>query len=241
MNDLEASSATQSLTTPIVVWLTQEIEQRRLEPGHKLPSEKQLCEQFSVSRSVVREAVSQLKSEGLVSSQQGRGVFVNQRGTRQSFRLDPTSLNDAEDVGYVIELLIAIEETAARLAALRRTPDNLKRIKQALVGMEYAIVHDQLGDTEDYAFHQAIVDATQNPHLIALNEYLEQHIRRLIRKARSNTAQYHRNLVEHVQEEHRAIVRAIETGDPDAAANAAKSHLLNAALRLDTYMAYSSS
>lgn len=238
MNDLQTFSATQSLTTPIVVWLTQEIEQRRLQPGHKLPSEKKLCEQFSVSRSVVREAVSQLKSEGLVSSQQGRGVFVNERGARQSFRLDPTRLDDVEEVGYVIELLIAIEATAARLAALRHTPDNLKRIKQALVGMEYAIVHDQLGDAEDYAFHQAIVDATQNPHLITLNEYLEQHIRRLIRKARSNTAQYHQNLVEYVQEEHRAIVRAIEAGDPDAAAKAAESHLLNAAKRLNTYMAH---
>src|SRR3546814_3879447 len=68
-----------------------------LKPGDKLPSEKQLGEQFSVSRSVVREAVSQLKSEGLVSSQQGRGVFVNERGARQTFRLDPTRLDDKQD------------------------------------------------------------------------------------------------------------------------------------------------
>ncbi|NYT77479.1 FadR family transcriptional regulator [Alcaligenaceae bacterium] len=237
MDDTQTPSPTQSLTTPIVMWLTQEIEQRHLQPGDKLPSEKRLCEQFSVSRSVVREAVSQLKSDGLVSSQQGRGVFVNERGARQTFRLDPTRLDDVEDVGHVIELLSAIEVTAARLAALRHTPDNLKQIKQALVGMEYAIVHDQLGDAEDYAFHQAIVDATHNPHLITFNEYLEQHIRRLIRKARSNTAQYHHNLVEHVQEEHRAIVRAIEARDPDAAAKAAESHLRNAAARLSTYMA----
>src|SRR3546814_7956010 len=81
-------------------------------------------------------------------------------------------------------------------------PDDLKKIKRALIGMEYAIVHDQLGDTEDYAFHQAIVDAAQNPHFIALNEYLEQHVRHLIRSARSNTAQYHQNLVEDVQQEH---------------------------------------
>src|SRR3546814_12468625 len=69
-----------------------------LKPGNKLPSEKQLGEQFSVSRSVVREALSQLKSEGLISSQQGRGVFVNERGTRQTFRLDPTRLDAKQDV-----------------------------------------------------------------------------------------------------------------------------------------------
>ncbi|PLC50196.1 GntR family transcriptional regulator [Pollutimonas subterranea] len=237
MDQPHTLSPTQSLTTPIAAWLKDEIEQQRLTPGSKLPSEKQLCEQFSVSRSVIREAVSQLKSEGLVSAQQGRGVFVNERGSRQSFRLDPTRLDDEEDVGYVIELLIAIEVAAARLAALRHTLDDLKKIKRALVGMEYAIVHEQLGDAEDYAFHQAIVDAAHNPHFITLNEYLEQHIRRLIRKARSNTAQQHQGLVECVQEEHHAIVRAIEARDPDAAASAAEAHLRNAAQRLSTYMA----
>lgn len=237
MDNPHTLSPAQSLTTPIAAWLKGEIAQQRLTPGSKLPSEKQLCEQFSVSRSVIREAVSQLKSEGLVSSQQGRGVFVNERGSRQSFRLDPTRLDDKEDVGYVIELLIAIEVAAARLAALRHTLDDLKKIKRALVGMEYAIIHEQLGDSEDYAFHQAIVDATHNPHFITLNEYLEQHIRRLIRKARSNTAQHHQSLVERVQEEHRAIVRAIEARDPDAAASAAEAHLRNAAQRLNAYMA----
>lgn len=236
MHDTLTPSA-QPLTTPIATWLKHEIEQQRLRPGDKLPSEKQLCGQFSVSRSVVREAVSQLKSEGLVSSHQGRGVFVNERGTRQSFRLDPTRLDDEEDLAYVLELLITIEVAATRLAALRRTPEDLKRIRRALIGMEYAIANDELGDTEDYLFHQSIVDAAQNPHFIALNEYLEQHIRRLIRKARSNTAQYHQDLVECVQQEHQAIFRAIEAGDPDAAASAAEAHLRNAAERLSTYMA----
>lgn len=238
MDDYSNSASTPSLTTPIVEWLTQEIEQQHLKPGDKLPSEKQLGEQFSVSRSVVREAVSQLKSEGLVSSQQGRGVFVNERGARQTFRLDPTRLDDKEDVAYVLELMIAIESAAARLAALRRTPEDLKNIKRALIGMEYAIVHDQLGDTEDYAFHQAIVDAAQNPHFIALNEYLERHARHLIRSARSNTAQYHQDLVEDVQQEHQAIVRAIEAQDPDEAAQAAETHLRKAAERLNTYLAF---
>src|SRR3546814_9994261 len=132
MDDISNSGSTPSLTTSIVEWLTQEIKQQRLQPGNKLPSEKQLGEQFAVSRSVVREALSQLKSEGLISSQQGRGVFVNERGTRQTFRLDPTRLDDKQDVAYVLELLIAIEGAAARLAALRRTPDDLKNIKRAL-------------------------------------------------------------------------------------------------------------
>ena len=131
----EPGKAAQPLTTSITAWLKLQIEQRQLRPGDKLPSEKQLCAQFSVSRSVVREAVSQLKSEGLVSSHQGRGVFVNERGKRQSFRLDPTQLNDEEDLAYVLELLITIEVAATRLAAIRRTPEDLKRIKHALIDL----------------------------------------------------------------------------------------------------------
>jgi GntR family transcriptional repressor for pyruvate dehydrogenase complex len=227
---------TPSLTGDIVEWLNQEIRLGNLKPGDKLPSEKQLGLQFSVSRSVVREAVSHLKSEGTVAAQQGRGVFVNERGSRQAFRLDATSLDDAAGLEHVLELLVTIEAAAARYAALRHTPEDLKRIKQALVGMEYAIVSDKLGDEEDFAFHQAIVDATKNPHFGMLNEYLEQHVRRLIRKARNNTATNYNNLVEAVQQEHKEIVSAIEARDPAAAARAAETHLRNAAQRLNMYL-----
>lgn len=236
-NASQASHAsTPSLTEDIVSWLNEEIRSQRLKPGDKLPSEKQLCEQFSVSRSVVREAVSQLKSEGIVNAQQGRGVFVNERGSRQTFRLDATALDDTKGLEHVIELLVTMEAAAARYAAMRRTPEDLKRIKQALVGMEYAIVNDKLGDDEDYAFHQAIVDSTQNPHFQMLNEFLERHVRRLIRQARSNTAKNYNNLIQAVQDEHKAIVQAIEKRDPDAAALAAETHLRNAAKRLQKYM-----
>jgi GntR family transcriptional repressor for pyruvate dehydrogenase complex len=227
---------TPSLTGDIVEWLNQEIRLGNLKPGDKLPSEKQLGLQFSVSRSVVREAVSHLKSEGTVAAQQGRGVFVNERGSRQAFRLDATSLDDAAGLEHVLELLVTIEAAAARYAALRHTPEDLKRIKQALVGMEYAIISDKLGDEEDFAFHQAIVDATKNPHFGMLNEYLEQHVRRLIRQARNNTATNYHNLVEAVQQEHKEIVSAIEARDPAAAARAAETHLRNAAQRLNMYL-----
>ncbi|MGO3889570.1 MAG: FadR/GntR family transcriptional regulator [Paenalcaligenes sp.] len=225
-------------STPIVTWIRQEIETGNFVADQKLPSEAQLQERFGVSRSVVREALSQLKSEGLVHSQQGRGVFVNARGERRMFSLDMSgaTLGDLTSLEHVIELLVAIEVAAAKHAAQRHTAADLKKIRKALIGMEYAIACDQLGDEEDYAFHQAIVDATHNPHFITLNEYLEQHVRRLIRQARSHTAQYHQDLIEDVQAEHQAIVQAIEQRDSDAAAAAAERHLRNAAERLRTYI-----
>lgn len=226
----------QSVTSEIVDWLNQQIETDQLKPGEKLPSESELCERFSVGRSAVREALSQLKSEGIVNAQQGRGVFVNERGSRQTFRLQNASLDDAEGLAHIIELLVTFESAAARYAALRRTPEDIKRIKRALVGMEYAIVHDQLGEEEDFSFHQAIVDATKNPHFRALNDYLEQHARKLIRQARSNTAERYGDLIQDVQDEHKAIFNAIEAGDAVAAESAAETHLRNAAKRLNMYL-----
>ncbi|MBO3274019.1 FadR/GntR family transcriptional regulator [Pseudomonas schmalbachii] len=226
----------QLVTEAIVEWLHRQIESEELKPGDKLPSESALQERFSVGRSAVREALSQLKSEGLVRAEQGRGVFVNERGARQVFRLQPASLDDSESLTHILELLVTFESAAARYAALRRTPEDLKRIKRALVGMEYAILNDELGEEEDFAFHQAIVEATRNPHFVSLNDYLEQHARRLIRQARTNTAQNYAELIQDVQDEHKAVFNAIEAGDAKAAAEAAETHLRNAAKRLNMYL-----
>lgn len=225
-----------SVTEKIVGWLNRQIETGKLGPGARLPSESELCERFSVGRSAVREALSQLKSEGLVYAQQGRGVFVNEHGTRHTFRLRNASLDDAEGLAHVIELLVTFEAAAARYAALRRTPEDIKRIKRALIGMEYAIVHDEPGEEEDFAFHRAIVEAASNPHFNALNGYLEQHVRRLIRRARRNTAANYSDLIQAVQDEHKAIFNAIEAGDAVAAGSAAEAHLRNAAKRLNMYL-----
>ncbi|UVE16134.1 FadR family transcriptional regulator [Pseudomonas sp. LS44] len=231
-----AEQSRQPVTEVIVEWLYQQIESGVLQPGDKLPSESALQERFSVGRSAVREALSQLKSEGIVRAEQGRGVFVNERGARQAFRLQASSLDDSESLAHILELLVTFETAAARYAALRRTPDDLKCIKRALVGMEYAVLNDELGEEEDFAFHQAIVDATKNPHFKSFNDYLEQHARRLIRQARSNTAKNYAELIQDVQNEHKAIFEAIEAGNAEAASAAAENHLHNAAKRLNMYV-----
>jgi len=216
--------------------LSQAISSGEFAVGDRLPSERLLCEQFSVSRAVVREALSQLKSEGLVESKAGSGVFVIERSQRQAFRMQDVAIDEKHSLSMVMELLVTIEVAATRFAAIRRTPEDLKRIRRALIGMEYEIANDRLGDDEDFAFHQAIVDATHNPHFQALSEHLEHGARRLIRQARSNTKSRHADLVEAVQEEHKLIYDAIAAGDPERAAEAAESHLRNAAKRLNMYL-----
>lgn len=229
--------AASGMVGQVAAWLLDQIRQGAFRTGEQLPSERQLCAQFAVSRPVVREALSQLRSEGLILVQQGRGAFVAEGNQRQSFRLHSVSLSEKHGLAHVLELLMAVEVAATGLAAQRRTAEDLRKIRRGLVGMEYAIVNDQLGDKEDFAFHQAIVGATHNPHFQELSEHLEHAVRGFIRQARSNTAELSGDLVKAVQLEHRAIFDAIEKGDPQAAAEAAESHLRNAGVRLQTYLA----
>lgn len=214
---------------------------RRIHSGHSaagalLPSERELGDEFGVSRAVIREALAQLKSEGLVTARQGKGAFVAALPQRQSFRIREVVLDEKAAQGHILELLIAVEVAATRLAAARRTAEELKHMRHALAGMERAIAAGRLGDAEDYAFHRAIVDATRNPHFQALSDYLEGSVRRLIRQARSNTAKNLSGLMRDVQCEHEAIYAAIADRDPAAAAAAAERHLRNAARRLDRYL-----
>ncbi|MFA7437519.1 FadR/GntR family transcriptional regulator [Castellaniella sp.] len=228
--------AATNLPDEIADYLITAIREGRYTVGDRIPTERELCQQFSVSRAVVREALSQLKSEGLVVSRAGSGVFVSEPNYQDAFRLQLVALDEKESLAMVIELLAAFETAAARLAAQRRTEADLKNIRRALVGMEYEIAHDRLGDEQDFAFHQAIVNATHNPHYQALSKHLEHNVRRLIRRARSNTRANLIALVEDVQEEHRAIYAAIKAGDPRAASQAAGRHLSNAAKRLQIYL-----
>lgn len=230
-----SGSARPSLSADLAAQIAEQIQQGILAPGDRLPTEKVLVETHGVSRAVVREAIARLKSEGLVTSQQGSGAFVNANVRRNAFRIGAITAQDSQELEHILELMLSIEGTAARLAATRRTSDDLKRIRQRLVGMEYAIVNDQLGDEEDYAFHHAIVQATHNPHLIALNEYLETSVRHVIRSARRNTAQLYAQRMTAVQTEHQLIFQAIEAGDATAAGAAAEAHLRNAAQRLRLY------
>lgn len=224
------------LPDEIAASINARVQRGELQPGDRLPSERELCEQHGVSRSVVREALSQLKSDGIVETRRGSGAYVLERDQRQSFRMQDVAIDERDSLALVMELIVTVEVAATRLAAMRRTEQDLKMIRRALIGMEYEIANDRLGDEQDFAFHQAIVEATHNPHFIALSSHLEQGARRVIRQARTNTRDRHTTSVEAVQQEHQAIYDAIKEGSPKAAERAAYAHLENAAKRLDMYL-----
>lgn len=233
---IKSSSASVYLPDEIANQLTHLIQTKTLNAGDRLPSERDLCEQFSVSRPVIREALSRLKSEGLISIKHGVGVFVSARDPREAFKIQDVDIDEKISVTQVMELISTIEIAATKLAASRRTTEDLKQIRKCLLGMEYAIASDRLGDEEDFEFHQAIMVATHNPYFETLSQHLEHTARRMIRQLRSNTKTRHTNLIEAVQAEHQAIFNAITAGDPQAAERAARDHLENAEKRLIKYL-----
>lgn len=232
----EVARAGRALPDEVAAELGTQIRSGALAVGSRLPSERELCARYGVSRAVVREALSRLKSEGLVLARAGSGVYVTELDEDLSFRMSPVAPDEQDSFAQILELLVCVEAGAARIAARRRTEADLKRIRRALIGMEYAIVSDELGDNEDFAFHQAITDATHNPHFQSLCRYLESGSRNVIRQARTNTRAHFAPLLDAVQEEHEAIYAALKAGDPDAAAAAAERHLRSAAVRLQTYI-----
>ena len=96
----------------------------------------------SVSRAVVREALARLKSEGLVKSQQGSGVFVDPNFQKNAFRIAAPTPGDNQDLEHILELMLSIEVTAARYAAQRRTEPDLKKMRQA--GRVVAEMHAEI-------------------------------------------------------------------------------------------------
>ena len=160
-------------------------------------------EQFSVSRTVVREAVSRLKSLGLVDSRQGSGMYVRDAGV-SPLNFDAKSAVSKQAVIQMVEVRRALEAEVA--------------------GGD--------GVDEDIQFHRAIAEAARNPFLIGTLEYLGQFLRGATRVTRANEAR-RADFARQVQDEHEMIARAIEAGDPAVARLAASRHMDNAIQRIE--------
>jgi GntR family transcriptional regulator, transcriptional repressor for pyruvate dehydrogenase complex len=219
------------LADRVAAVIAAEIRSGRLVPGDRLPTEAALVTQFAVSRTVVRESVSRLKSIGLVSSRQGSGVYVKKAGF-SPLDFDASHAESKQAVIQIVEVRRALEAEVAALAARRRTATDVKRIKQSIAALGKAARDGGDGVDEDVRYHRAIADAARNPFLIGTLEYLGQFLRGATRVTRANEAR-REDFARQVREEHEAIARAIEAGDAAAARKAAARHMDNAVKRIE--------
>ena len=211
--------------------LTELVSGADYHPGARLPSEQEMASRFGVSRTVIREAVSRLKSEGLVESRQGSGVYVRDRNMDAPFRIDPNAMDSLQAVLQVVELRMVLEGEIAFLAAQRRTKKQMTAIAGWLRQIEADERAGKDGVEPDIAFHRSVAEASGNPHFLALVEFLFNCLHGATRITRGNEATKSA-LVQQVKEEHQAIVDAILRQDPEAARMAARQHMTGAARRL---------
>ncbi|MCU7370078.1 FadR/GntR family transcriptional regulator [Paucibacter sp. O1-1] len=211
--------------------ISKDIRQGLYPVGGRLPVEAGLCEHYGVSRTVLRETVARLKADGLIDTQQGRGTFVLALAVQPSFKFSPGAFDSAQAIIDLAELRLGVEGTAAALAARRRTPAQLARLKACLDRMEYSLRDGTSGAEADLEFHQTIAEATCNGHYRLFMDYLQKFYAEAIGAARARSAQA-RGLSRRAQDEHRAVYEAIAAGDPEAAERAIKDHIGAAAARV---------
>jgi DNA-binding FadR family transcriptional regulator len=233
MSDMSGIKRRETLTAQVVKAVSERIAQGVYKRGEKLPTEQDFIEEFGISRTVVREAIANLRANGLVTTHQGVGAFVLSDTGVRPFRIDETSLGLVEEIVGVLELRIAIETEAAGLTAVRRTPEDLARIVGAHDEMRRAIESGSDSVQADLAFHRAIAQATRNQHFLQIFNYLgEMLIPRTRLKTHLVDASSQQAYLSRVSLEHEQIVLAIRDQDTDSARAAMRLHLSSSRNRL---------
>src|SRR5690625_1874908 len=123
-------SSSRGFSGELVLRLTELIQDGTIPKGEKLPTESSLMETYQVSRTVVRESISQLRAAGLVETQQGRGSYVLTAPSQDRFALDATEIRTIDDVRDMLDFRLGIESEAAALAALHRTDQQLAELRR---------------------------------------------------------------------------------------------------------------
>jgi GntR family transcriptional repressor for pyruvate dehydrogenase complex len=220
-----------SLTDHVTLALAQAISAGAFAPGTKLPPEHRLCRQYGVSRTVVREAISRLRSDALVAARQGAGVFVLDDRGQRPFRIAGGEAPAQREMIEITELRMAFDVQASVLAARRRTAADIRRIRAALKEMRRALDAGELGDAADLDFHRAVAAATHNDLYVSFYRFLVPHVQKAIRVSRARS-RAEDGVAEQVQQEHERLAAAIVDRDPDRAGSVAKRLIENTLRRL---------
>ncbi|GAA1399938.1 FadR/GntR family transcriptional regulator [Kitasatospora putterlickiae] len=221
-NDTLQTAGRRSLVDTAIEQLREQLSAGVWPVGSRIPTEHELAERLGIGRNTVREAIRVLVHAGMLVSRQGEGTFV--RSTS-----DPAAvLRGVQRSGVrdVLEVRAALETEAARLAALRHTPEDVRRMRAALAReAEVFAAHPERAGREatvehDLEFHTAVVEAAHNPALAEVYRYFGASVREAMRAAFGD-----HEMPEVVMATHQALVDAIESGDPERAEQACRALL----------------
>ncbi len=210
-----------SIQKQVIVEIRDLINSKNLEPGDKLPSERMLSEKFNVSRGTIREAIQKLELYGLLKSIPQSGTFIANIGViAMNGMIDDILRLEEPDFKTLVETRILLELKTSRLAAKRRTEEDLVVLKKALDAYEEKVLNGEDAVQEDLLFHLAIAkvcgNATMNTFMLIITPEII-----------TNFGKYH--ICDATQafigiEEHRLIYEAIKEQNPQLAKKRMKQH-----------------
>lgn len=215
----------------LVALVTESVRQRILDgtypPGSELPAQGTLAANFDVSLNVVREAMRNLRSLGMVEVSQGRCPTVRGSNPEASINAFFVMLSHAHGSLYhLIESRIPLEIQVATLAAERATPENIARLAEVIDDSRKT--HDPQGlSLLDQSFHRYLAETTGNPLLMVMIDTLAGLQCQLTQQAHASSQVTEASIAEHVQ-----ILKAVEAHDEKAAGQAMLRHLEAVLLRI---------
>lgn len=218
----------QTLSGNLVEALRTRIVNGDIAPGEKLPSEPRLATEHGVSRTVVREAIARLNLEGLVHTRRGSGSYALTPPSDDADGAPPLARSLADRLALV-EYRLALEAEAAALAATRRTPAQLAALADRLDSLASSDGHPATAMQHDFAFHRLVAEAAGNRFLL---EALDRLGPQMIAMPRGRLDRHDGGRFTAVVQEHRAVLAALESQDPLAAAAAMRVHLAGSRRRL---------
>jgi DNA-binding GntR family transcriptional regulator len=183
--------------------------------------ERQLAQEFGISRTPVREAMAQLEREGFVRSVPRRGIYIVRKTKRE-----------------VIEMITAwaaLESMAARLITLEAAADEIKMLRDMFAKFENGELHARLDEYSEVniEFHQTIIRMSRNDVLIRLAENLFAHMRMIRMKTIGEQDRADRSIRDHLN-----IIEAIEARDTGRAEHLVRDHALGLADHVAKYADY---
>ncbi|WP_134681981.1 FadR/GntR family transcriptional regulator [Paracoccus ravus] len=210
--------------------LRRQIQSGEYKAGDRLPSESRLTRDFGVSRTVVREAIAALRADGIVEPKQGAGVFVlPPNETLPAFRdVDPDRVSSIIEI---LELRMALECDAAALAATRHSPLQEEDILDAFQRLNELARQNRPTAEADFAFHLSIARATNNPRFPEMLMLIGSAMIPRLALNRERDVPAAPEYLRMLEQEHGAILAAIQNADPEAARLAMAAHLKNSQTR----------
>jgi GntR family transcriptional repressor for pyruvate dehydrogenase complex len=213
---------TSRLYEQIVEQIEDSIRKGRLKPGDQLPPERELAQQFGVSRTAVREAVRALHEKQLVEAYSGKGTFVT-HGRSSAIRSSLGSLvkdGRARGTAYLLEVREILEPEIAALAATRIEEQGLATLRDAVAVMDRSYDDPEAFVEADLDFHLALAEAADNPVILSLLDSIVD----LLREQRTKICML-RGGPERGQAHHKKILKAIAARDPDKTRAAMRAHM----------------